>query len=257
MNPKNISSLKYCVYLLTSINPRFQNHTYIGKTTDPTRRIRQHNGLISGGAFKTESKRPWEMIVVVHSFPTEKKVLQFEWDWQHPEKATRIKEAYEKLKGKHIGSMYSVSYKLHLLAEMLQTPIYRRLPLGIYITTHRYDDILRTCPQIPKQITIQFGEIGKVMQYVGSVNLKKRKRKVENNMLDNVQMSTQSELSELISQFTLDEATRRSQLMNINSNHQIPSPENQCDICHQRIQLNHKIVNVIHVYLFLFLYYMF
>ena len=48
----------YC-YLLTSLDPRFKNHTYVGFTVDPGRRIKQHNGELSNGAKQTSRKRPW------------------------------------------------------------------------------------------------------------------------------------------------------------------------------------------------------
>lgn len=44
----------YCVYLL---NHSFQNKTYVGCTNNLARRIRQHNGEISGGAKYTTSNK--------------------------------------------------------------------------------------------------------------------------------------------------------------------------------------------------------
>eukprot|EP00538_Stauroneis_constricta_P005437 CAMPEP_0119561154 /NCGR_PEP_ID=MMETSP1352-20130426/16865_1 /TAXON_ID=265584 /ORGANISM="Stauroneis constricta, Strain CCMP1120" /LENGTH=72 /DNA_ID=CAMNT_0007609301 /DNA_START=16 /DNA_END=230 /DNA_ORIENTATION=- len=35
-------------YLLESCDPRHPQRTYIGKTTDPIRRLKQHNGEMSG-----------------------------------------------------------------------------------------------------------------------------------------------------------------------------------------------------------------
>ena len=49
----------YACYLLVSQAPGFKDHTYIGFTVNPPRRIRQHNGAIAGGANRTKRKRPW------------------------------------------------------------------------------------------------------------------------------------------------------------------------------------------------------
>lgn len=35
-------------------------HTYVGATCNLSRRVRQHNGEITGGAKATQSQRPWE-----------------------------------------------------------------------------------------------------------------------------------------------------------------------------------------------------
>ena len=59
-------------YLLRSKNPSFKEACYVGFTVDPPRRLKQHNGKIQGGAFKTHTKRPWEMTIVVYGFPTRK-----------------------------------------------------------------------------------------------------------------------------------------------------------------------------------------
>ena len=105
----------YACYLLTSLQPRFVQHTYVGFTVNPQRRIRQHNGEITQGAKRTRSKRPWydvemmmnrsrrlfvyagdrihrEMVVLVHGFPSKTAALQFEWSWQHPKRSLKTRE---------------------------------------------------------------------------------------------------------------------------------------------------------------------
>lgn len=55
----------YIYLLLNSKNDR----TYVGSTTDPDRRLRQHNREITGGAKATSKGAPhWKLAVVVGGF---------------------------------------------------------------------------------------------------------------------------------------------------------------------------------------------
>lgn len=55
------------VYVIQSEEPRFSKRTgkalpgfhYVGSTTDPARRLRQHNGELVGGGRYTSKHRPW------------------------------------------------------------------------------------------------------------------------------------------------------------------------------------------------------
>ena len=96
-----MSEKKYHVYLLQSIsNPR---KTYIGYTVNPKRRIRQHNGEIEGGAWKTYRARPWKMICYITGFPDSRTALQFEWCNNHPKqmKLTRRNGVKGRIKTLH------------------------------------------------------------------------------------------------------------------------------------------------------------
>lgn len=59
----NIHPVTWHVYLLHS-----GNRTYIGSTTNPQRRLRQHNGEIVGGARSTRSGRPWAHVLWISGF---------------------------------------------------------------------------------------------------------------------------------------------------------------------------------------------
>jgi putative endonuclease len=62
-----------------------QGATYVGATTDPYRRLRQHSGLLSGGARYTTGRvsrgETWRLHCFVGPFG-KKEALQFEWRWK-------------------------------------------------------------------------------------------------------------------------------------------------------------------------------
>lgn len=70
----------YC-YLLHSPSSGW---TYTGYTTDPIRRLSQHNGLRAGGAKSTRAHRPWEYVALVRGFSDKSSALRWEWAWKHP-----------------------------------------------------------------------------------------------------------------------------------------------------------------------------
>ncbi len=86
------------VYLLRSTT---DFRTYVGATLDVDRRLRQHNGLISGGARATAGGQ-WTRVCHITGFPHERAALQFEWAWKHFSKkqsgsalTRRIKSLFE------------------------------------------------------------------------------------------------------------------------------------------------------------------
>ena len=82
-------------YLLRSLNPDHPLKTYIGFTTNPSRRIRQHNGILkNAGANKTKrAGRPWTFVAIIHGFQDKITALQFEWAWQNVDKSKAFREA--------------------------------------------------------------------------------------------------------------------------------------------------------------------
>jgi predicted GIY-YIG superfamily endonuclease len=91
-NGANQTNQHFHCYLLRSLDPKHASKTYVGFTVDPKRRLRQHNGVVQGGARKTSRQgRPWEFTVVIHGFPSQIKGLQFEWAWQHVDKSLAVR----------------------------------------------------------------------------------------------------------------------------------------------------------------------
>jgi len=96
-NPKECTSKWFCYLLLSQDNKR----TYVGATIDPDRRLRQHNGELSGGASATRGYI-WRRVCCVEGFPSEGAALQFEWKWKNatktmhaPSSLARRKKALE------------------------------------------------------------------------------------------------------------------------------------------------------------------
>ena len=60
-------------------------HTYNGSTNDLRRRLRQHNGEITGGARATSRVGPgWRYVAVLGGFTDHVNALQCEWRIKHP-----------------------------------------------------------------------------------------------------------------------------------------------------------------------------
>ena len=58
--------------------------TYAGVSPDPVKRLRKHNGELSGGAKYTQRKGAgWTHVCLVHGFQTKNQALQFEWASKH------------------------------------------------------------------------------------------------------------------------------------------------------------------------------
>lgn len=90
---------KHSCYILFNENHR----TYIGYTVNLARRIRQHNGELSGGARATSGKGPWRYLCYITS-PTldANTALSLEWWLKHP-LGRRSEKEFRKLEGKLLG----------------------------------------------------------------------------------------------------------------------------------------------------------
>eukprot|EP00943_MAST-04B_sp_MAST-4B-sp1_P003263 g3263.t1 len=122
----NTTAKYFMCYLLRSLNPKHPKSTYIGFTVHPKRRIRQHNGIITGGAFRTRKKRPWDMATVVQGFPNKISALQFEYAWTNPNRSRLLKGFVGKTK------KYGFHNKMELLAILLSVEPFKNYGLSIH-----------------------------------------------------------------------------------------------------------------------------
>ena len=74
--------------------------TYVGCTNNFTRRLRQHNGEIKGGAKCTTSASKqgcvWSPILFAKGFATKNEALSFEWHWKNESRRIKYESAVNK-----------------------------------------------------------------------------------------------------------------------------------------------------------------
>ena len=121
-----------------------QGYTYAGVSPDPVKRLRKHNGEISGGAKYTLGKGPgWTHVCLVHGFQTKIQALQFEWAVKHvPPRdsgglTNRLKKLYTVLNKIHWTSKSPDATAIPLQVEWkISKPVFlNTLPLPAYISS--------------------------------------------------------------------------------------------------------------------------
>lgn len=80
----------YWVYVIESLVPRYAKNGrrlrgffYVGMTTDPNRRLRQHNSEIKGGGRYTSKYQPWVLRVVYGHYDCRSDALKAEYALKH------------------------------------------------------------------------------------------------------------------------------------------------------------------------------
>ncbi|TYZ58593.1 hypothetical protein PybrP1_011422 [[Pythium] brassicae (nom. inval.)] len=144
MAPARPARFFACYVLTPVVAPQRLRCTYVGFTVAPFRRLRQHNGEISSGAWRTKKHRPWEMVAVVHGFPSKTLALQFEYAWQHPSRCRFTKQRLSQLRGrKGVGAPRTLKRKLVELHEILHVQPWCDLELTVSYTSEFAHDVAR------------------------------------------------------------------------------------------------------------------
>ena len=81
----------YCYCIQTN-----NNKSYIGATNNFQKRIKQHNGLLYGGAKSTKGYF-WTPFIVIKGFENRSELLSFEWHWKHIHTSTKKKLLFRRI----------------------------------------------------------------------------------------------------------------------------------------------------------------
>ncbi|KAK9388257.1 hypothetical protein V1515DRAFT_598255 [Lipomyces mesembrius] len=121
-------------------------------------RLRQHNGELLQGAWKTKQsdKRPWDMICMVSGFPSKISALQFEHAWQHPFRSRHIQPGDRITKNKNqVSTLHKHLGNLRLL---LSSRSLCRWPLRFHIFDTEVESVWKQnkykVADIPTHVTI-------------------------------------------------------------------------------------------------------
>ncbi|KAL2333055.1 hypothetical protein Fmac_014268 [Flemingia macrophylla] len=155
----------FACYLLASLSPRYKGHTYIGFTVNPRRRIRQHNGEIGCGAWRTKKRRPWEMVLCIYGFPTNVSALQFEWAWQHPVESLAVRKAAIGFK-----SLSGIANKIKLAYTMLTLPSWQSMNITVNFLSTKYMKHCASCPSLPAHMKIKIGSLDELPCYNDNID---------------------------------------------------------------------------------------
>ena len=98
-------------YILYNNDEKDKNRTYNGMTNKISRRIRQHNKEIKGGARYTSKygNNNWEYLVIVNNIPDKITALQMEWRIKKPTGKKIRPQRYNNPFGRIIGLLETLN----------------------------------------------------------------------------------------------------------------------------------------------------
>ena len=138
--------MDYMVYFIENAE---MSRTYVGCTNNETRRLRQHNGELVGGAKACRTGRPWHVVLQVKGFKDRQQALQFEWMMHHiqPRGGASVDA-----KGVHrrVKQLWNVVKKERWTTR---APLASSVPLTIHALHPRWNTMLST-KTWPAHVTI-------------------------------------------------------------------------------------------------------
>lgn len=136
---KNMASKHFC-YILCD---RYGS-TYNGYTTNPNRRLRQHNAIIKGGARFTTSRAKksndvshWRFLAIIECEQfTKNTALSLEWSIKYPTNKRPRPAIYNGPEGRLKG-----------LRHVFENPKFAHMSFFVHLKDHGYKDVLETSLQ--------------------------------------------------------------------------------------------------------------
>ena len=124
------------VYILYS-----GNRTYVGFSNNPTRRLRQHNGELVGGAKSTRGRNDWRFMMLLSAAHWDKRrALRIEYKCKHPNGKRRVPACFRGVYGR-IAALQEIFQRvqdddmiMYVCAEHFDTVRALNLPTNVTIT---------------------------------------------------------------------------------------------------------------------------
>ena len=97
---KVVKCKKFYNYILGQVNAN-NNFTYNGYTVNLNHRLRQHQGIIKGGAYATRNKE-WEFIAILHSntWDSISVAMAIEWLVRYPQRKKKRAKKFNSPEGR-------------------------------------------------------------------------------------------------------------------------------------------------------------
>ncbi|XP_043690566.1 structure-specific endonuclease subunit slx1 [Telopea speciosissima] len=115
-SPRSKSS-SWFVYLILSTNAPIK--TYVGATNNFSRRLKQHNGELNGGAKASRAGRPWICACLIRGFRDQSQACEFESKWKSiSRKLPRKKKAEDMSKQVDNGSRALLQHRQAALTKV-------------------------------------------------------------------------------------------------------------------------------------------